>query len=96
MTSKGIHLKNKMHLDHALIDQLWVSVLQVGLSWVHVPPKHRVIFINFRHGPAVRLLQQSEREGEVLMQLMARESYAAQPMPQKQEVSILVCVAAGA
>lgn len=70
VTRIGIHLKEK-HLDHALIDQLWVSVLQVGLFWVHVPPKHRVIFINFRNGLAVRLLQQSEREGEVLKQLMA-------------------------
>lgn len=70
VTRIAINLK-EMYLDHALVDPLWVSVLQFGLFWVHVPPKHSFIFINFRHGPAVRLRQQSERERDFLKQLVA-------------------------
>lgn len=55
-----------MHLDDVLSDPLWVSVLQQGLLWGHVDPQLRFIFVNFRHGPAVR---QGDSECEALWQL---------------------------
>lgn len=63
-----------MHLDHLLIDQLWVSVLQVIVHWFPVDPQHWAIFTDFRHGPGVGLLQQTESGGEVLKQLKACQS----------------------